>query len=674
LQIPIADVEKAYWAQFGRSCRLSIHTKAGERTKFDGFRSADSEGFKTFLGNKSVALEDEKVAASGSNWGVFDFVGTSGLAFNSMDGKCAMELELNDVSQCALPKDNEIELQFGTKDNVGKEDHSLVEMRIYVPKASGDDMEEEGTTSAVDFQQMILDRAGMKSAADAAIIEIEENSGTFLTPRGKYAIEMYKSYMRMHGKTYDYKILYKDFDKFFYLAKPDRAHVAFVISLTTPIRQGQQRYQHLVMQMSRDQTQLTVNLTEEELKEEYGGKLKATMDGQLPDLVAKTFKALTGKPVYITGKFRSYAEHNAVKCSLKANEGHLYPLNKSFIFIHKPTTIIAFSEIKHIEFQRYQGMGSQASRTFDVELTLKSTSGEKATEISFTAIERNEYDTLFNFINQNKIRIINPKQPDATSSSGRRSGQYTSAMDLGSDDDDEDEDDDSDFDENKRGSDSDQESGSGSDDLSGGGSSDDDSDGDGEKKEKKKKKEKPVKKVKAEGGASPVKRKKATGKKKKDPNAPKRALSAYMIFSGAKRAELKETQPDLDFKSIATEMGKAWREVEDKSEWDKKAAVEKARYDKEMEAYKPPAALDSSDDDAGASKSPKKKARKDPNAPKKNQSAYMHFGTAVRPKLREENPEMKMTEISKLVGAKWKECDAESRKEFDAKAAADKAR
>jgi hypothetical protein len=70
-----------------------------ERVKLDGFRSADEAGFKEFLLKSDVTLESEKVAASGSNWGVFDFVGTNGLAFNSMDGKCAMELDLNNVAQ-----------------------------------------------------------------------------------------------------------------------------------------------------------------------------------------------------------------------------------------------------------------------------------------------------------------------------------------------------------------------------------------------------------------------------------------------------------------------------------------------------------------------------------------------------------------------------------------------
>lgn len=38
-----------------------------------------------------------------------------------------------------------------------------------------------------------------------------------------------------------------------------------------------------------------------------------------------------------------------------------------------------------------------------------------------------------------------------------------------------------------------------------------------------------------------------SGKKKKDPNAPKRPLSAFMLFSQDKRASIKEENPDVTF-------------------------------------------------------------------------------------------------------------------------------
>jgi hypothetical protein len=48
---------------------------------------------------------------------------------------------------------------------------------------------------------------------------------------------------------YDYKIQYEDISKLFLLEKPDDRYTAFVISLEKPIRQGQQKYQHLVLQV-----------------------------------------------------------------------------------------------------------------------------------------------------------------------------------------------------------------------------------------------------------------------------------------------------------------------------------------------------------------------------------------------------------------------------------------
>ena len=62
-----------------------------------------------------------------------------------------------------------------------------------------------------------------------------------------------------------------------------------------------------------------------------------------------------------------------------------------------------------------------------------------------------------------------------------------------------------------------------------------------------------------EGAPSPLKgdekkkapKKKAT-KKKKDPNAPKGALSAFMYFSKAKRPEIKEDNPEASFGELVS--------------------------------------------------------------------------------------------------------------------------
>jgi predicted GIY-YIG superfamily endonuclease len=53
------------------------------------------------------------------------------------------------------------------------------------------------------------------------------------------------------------------------------------------------------------------------------------------------------------------------------------------------------------------------------------------------------------------------------------------------------------------------------------------------------------------------------------------------------------------------------------------------------------------------------KAAKDPNVPKRPLSNYMNFCNAQRATVKAANPEAKMTELSKILGAQWKALTAE---------------
>ena len=44
-----------------------------------------------------------------------------------------------------------------------------------------------------------------------------EDVGQFLVPRGRYGIELYPSFMRLVGKTYEFKVAYKSIARMFYL-------------------------------------------------------------------------------------------------------------------------------------------------------------------------------------------------------------------------------------------------------------------------------------------------------------------------------------------------------------------------------------------------------------------------------------------------------------------------
>jgi hypothetical protein len=79
-------------------------------------------------------------------------------------------------------------------------------------------------------------------------------------------------------------------------------------------------------------------------------------------------------------------------------------------------------------------------------------------------------------------------------------------------------------------------------------------------------------------------------KKAKDPNAPKKALSAYMFFATENRAAIKAENPNLTFGELAKAVGDKWKTMsdEDKKPYTDKATADKARYEREKAAYTPP--------------------------------------------------------------------------------------
>ncbi|KAJ3205918.1 Non-histone chromosomal protein 6 [Dinochytrium kinnereticum] len=79
--------------------------------------------------------------------------------------------------------------------------------------------------------------------------------------------------------------------------------------------------------------------------------------------------------------------------------------------------------------------------------------------------------------------------------------------------------------------------------------------------------------------------------KKKDPNAPKKPMSPYLIWSNENRARIKEEHPDAGFGEIGKLLGLDWKKVTDseKEAYKKMAEKDKARYEKELKAYKPAA-------------------------------------------------------------------------------------
>ncbi|KPI42651.1 Non-histone chromosomal protein 6 [Cyphellophora attinorum] len=77
------------------------------------------------------------------------------------------------------------------------------------------------------------------------------------------------------------------------------------------------------------------------------------------------------------------------------------------------------------------------------------------------------------------------------------------------------------------------------------------------------------------------------GKKKKDPNAPKRGLSAYMFFANEQRETVREENPGISFGQVGKVLGDKWKALSEKGRepYEKKAAADKKRYEDEKAKY-----------------------------------------------------------------------------------------
>lgn len=219
----------------------------------------------------------------------------SSLALCLDDNRQVLNANLNGISQCVIPSNNrdDLEIQFTVSDERERQEDCLVQVTLHFP-----DLErEDDLTEAEAFHQSILDAGLVKSITGDVIVEFTKEQGDFVAPRGRYSLQLTASYFYMQGAQYAFRIPYDDINSFFLLPKPDGGHEAFVISLNKPIKQGNQRYQHLVLNPHTLEQTVKVNITPEENEQKYEGQLQPEMTMPLHNLIAKLFKVLANKKV-----------------------------------------------------------------------------------------------------------------------------------------------------------------------------------------------------------------------------------------------------------------------------------------------------------------------------------------------------------------------------------------
>lgn len=101
-------------------------------------------------------------------------------------------------------------------------------------QADSEEEENEEMTAAKIFDDKIHQKANIGQFAGAIVTSIQDLP--MVIPRGNYSLDFYSTFAKLHGKTHDYKILFKDINKIFLLQKPDGVHMVYLLQLDQPLR------------------------------------------------------------------------------------------------------------------------------------------------------------------------------------------------------------------------------------------------------------------------------------------------------------------------------------------------------------------------------------------------------------------------------------------------------
>ena len=495
------DTDGGEWCQLGSKFQLRLQQANGSSLRFDGFEAATFKELKEYC-DKTFGVKLAKVAmdVSGRNSGKLDVRGDE-LVLRGESNKKVFDLALPDVksTQCNVEK-NDLVLTFAQPQGLSKKHEGLLEMRFFIPdtEMAEEEEAEEHVTSVAKLHREVQAHVSKEDDGNKVLLL---DSVACRHPRSTFEITIFTNLFKMHSNTYDFSVLYKDVQRLYKVpsgmgSKPGHY---LVLYLDPPLRKGQTHYPYVVLFFESDPDdepeELTLNLPEgyEKDYKDHDPKLlaniKPKMTGMLVDMVAdilRFFASAKGKtcPLLQAKKFQSKTlkdniankELPAVKCSIGANVGQLYLMDKAFLFLERPPMAFLYEDVEKITFDRNQGQQKQIKSTsFDFKIKLSNGKSQ-----DFNQIPRAELKNIEEWFKSqseqrfdNKKMVITNYRDDDDEDEGGAAGSDDDAhvknrLSAAADDDDSDEDDD-DFEGGAGSSSSDDDDGSddGSDAASG---------------------------------------------------------------------------------------------------------------------------------------------------------------------------------------------------------------
>lgn len=160
------------------------------------------------------------------------------------------------------------------------------------------------------------------------------------------------------------------------------------------------------------------------------------MSGPTYEIFCRVLRTVLKQKITVPGSFTGHSGTPAIACAYKQSNGFLYPLERGFVFVHKPPMYLRFDEIAAVNFAR----SDHSTKSFDFEIETK-----QGLVHPFSGIEkslpsplfltdrpqfpddrlREEYTKLFDFVSKKDVRIRNAGKsgPSVRSPSPSHSGR-----------------------------------------------------------------------------------------------------------------------------------------------------------------------------------------------------------------------------------------------------------
>lgn len=305
--------------------------------------------------------------------------------------RTVFELPIDSISSFNLIG-AELALQFAAL--AEGEGDQLAEIRFYQQPIDGKQSQLEK------LEQGLRERVGEDT--DGQICSLPDLP--FSVPRGRYSAEIFPTYIKFHGSSYNFSTSYQNISKVFCLEMPDKANVCFVLGFEKPFRQGLTSYNYGVVQFRID-THAHI-----EVKEGHGFPKK--IEGPYFELFSKFLKSVGKLSIVVPSDFKSFKGDNAIRCQLGPKQGFLFVMNKSFLFLSKVVIHVRFDEMARVEMHRL----TSNNKNFDMEIVMSNGNTHL-----FGGIEKSETDVLLELFRKQAVPIATIEDEE---NEGKERDQY----------------------------------------------------------------------------------------------------------------------------------------------------------------------------------------------------------------------------------------------------------